>query len=176
MHFSTRNRKSGFSLVELIIVIVILAVISAVALPRVSRGAKGADESALGSDLGVLRNSIEIYAAEHGGDFPGKNAAGGAFGIAGSEDAFKSQLTLYSDKSGTVSATKTGTFIYGPYVHKIPPCPVGANAGSTTVSIGTTGPVVTAGTEGWVFNTDTGGFIANSSATDESGTKTYDQW
>ena len=176
MHRSMRNKKSGFSLVELIIVIVILAVISAVALPRVSRGAKGADESALGSDLGVLRNSIEIYAAEHGGVFPGKNAAGGAFGIAGSEDAFKNQLTLYTDKTGTVSATKTGAFIYGPYIHKIPPCPVGANVGSTDVSVGNTGPAVTAGTEGWVYNTDTGGIITNSGATDESGLKTYDQW
>ena len=148
MRLAMRNRKSGFSIVELIIVIVILAVISAVALPRVSRGAKGAGESALGSDLGVLRNAIEIYAAEHGGDFPGKNAAGGTFGVAQTEDAFKNQLTKYTDKTGAVSDTKTGSYIYGPYIHKMPLCPVGVNVGSTTVSVGNTGPGVTAGTEG----------------------------
>ena len=65
-----RSRKSGFSLIELVIVIVILAVISAIALPRISRGAKGADESALGQNLAVLRSAIEMYSAEHGGKFP----------------------------------------------------------------------------------------------------------
>lgn len=176
MHSVTRKRKSGFSLVELVIVIVILAVISAIALPRVSRGAKGADQSALGQDLGVLRNAIEIYAAEHGGDFPGAKAAGGTFGALGTELAFKNQLTQYTDKAGAVSATKTGTFIYGPYLHKIPPAPVGANGGSTVTSVANTGPAVTAGTEGWVYNYVTGGIIVNSSATDESGSKTYDTW
>ena len=54
------TRKSGFSLIELVIVIVILAVISAIALPRISRGAKGADESALSQNLAILRSAVEM--------------------------------------------------------------------------------------------------------------------
>jgi prepilin-type N-terminal cleavage/methylation domain-containing protein len=175
--FAMRTRKQkAFSLIELVIVIVILAVISAIAVPRISRGAKGADESALGQNLAVLRSAIELYSAEHGGVFPGANADGGT-GAAGSPEAFTTQLTMYSDKSGNVSATKDATFKFGPYLHKIPPLPVGAQTGNRNMSVGNTGPVAnTVGDFGWIYNYETGAIIGNADDMDESGTRTYDQW
>jgi prepilin-type N-terminal cleavage/methylation domain-containing protein len=138
-------RKPGFSLIELVIVIVILAVISAIALPRISRGAKGADESALSQNLAVLRSAVEMYAAEHGGAYP--KAA-----------TFADQLTKYSDKAGATSDTKDTTKIYGPYLHKVPPLTVGDSAGKTTVS-------ATAGADvGWIYNETTGKISANVAA------------
>ena len=35
-----------------------------------SRGAKGANDSALSGDLATLRNAIDLYAAEHMGAYP----------------------------------------------------------------------------------------------------------
>ena len=172
-----QTRKSGFSLVELVIVIIVLAVISAIAVPRIGRGAKGADDSAVGQNLSILRSVIETYSAEHGGKYPGA-VADGAGGAAGTEAAFISQLTKFSDKIGNVSDTKdtaTGK-IYGPYLHKVPPLTVGANNGKTTVKVvtGATVPAV-GGTEGWVYNADTGKLIANCGDTADNGL-TYDTW
>ncbi|MBI4580990.1 MAG: prepilin-type N-terminal cleavage/methylation domain-containing protein [Planctomycetes bacterium] len=161
------TRKSGFSLIELIIVIVILAVISAIALPRISRGAKGANESAVGQNLALIRSAIETYAAEHDGTFPGTDEA-----------TFVSGLTKFSDKAGATSDTKdsaTGK-IYGPYLLKIPPLTVGANAGKNTVTVGNTGPAA-GGTTGWVYNYKSGQLIANCADTElaENGTK-FNTW
>jgi len=160
------KRMHGFSLVELVIVIVILAVISAIALPRISRGAKGADESAVAQNLRVLRSAIELYASEHGGAFPGQKGDG--TNVAATAEAFVSQLTTYSDKAGTVADARdtANDIIYGPYLN--------AGANSVTVVTGATAPAV-AGTTGWVYNCDSGQIIANSDASSDQGT-TYDQW
>jgi prepilin-type N-terminal cleavage/methylation domain-containing protein len=170
------SNKRGFSLVELVIVIVILAVISAIALPRISRGAKGADESALGQNLAILRSAIEMYAAEHGGKFPGGSPDG--TNAAGTEEAFIAQLTKYSDKNGTVDDAKDAAngIIYGPYLLKVPPVTVGTNAGENSVNVvtGTTAPSVS-GNTGWCYNSDTGQIIANSDADSDSGVA-YDEW
>ena len=138
-----RTRNEAFSLVELVIVVVIIAVIGAIALPRMSRGAKGARDSGLVADLAVLRNAIEMYAAEHAGAYPT---------LASIDD----QLTLYTDIDGSTSATKTATAIYGPYVRKVPKLKVGDEKGETgfTATAGTAG-------NGWVYNQTTGGISAN---------------
>src|SRR3954467_6314278 len=100
------NRSSGFSLIELVIVVVIIGIIAGIAIPRLSRGSAGAADSALSGNLAVLRSAIDLFATEHGGLDP---TVGG----------FDSQLTQYSDTSGSFSASKTGNFIYGPYLRKI---------------------------------------------------------
>jgi prepilin-type N-terminal cleavage/methylation domain-containing protein len=170
------KKMHGFSLVELVIVIVILAVISAIALPRISRGAKGADESAVAQNLRVLRSAIELYASEHGGTYPGANGDG--TNAAASPEAFVNQLTKYTDKEGNTADTRdpTNDIIYGPYLLKVPPLTVGDNAGSNSVNVvsGTTAPTV-GGTDGWVYNCDTGQIIANSDASSDKGL-TYNQW
>ncbi len=166
-----RTRKGrGFSLVELVIVIVILGIIAAIAVPRISRGASGADESALRQNLAVMRTAIEMFAAEHGGKYPGSD---------GSATTFADQLLKYSDKAGATSDSKTGNYIYGPYLRKqIPPCSVGTKAGKSGVKMVTTGPTVDAsGDYGWVFNYNTGTIIANSdAATEADPNTTFDKW
>ena len=114
-------------------------------------------------DLAVIRNAINIFAEEHKGKFPpGPLAA-----------AVVDQLTLFSDEAGTgTSATKTTVFKYGPYLVKIPPCPVvtGTKKSDIVINIIASPPATTAGGEGWVYNYNTGEFIANSTATDDEGT------
>ena len=150
----SRTRSGAFSLLELIIVVVIIGIIAAIAIPRMSRGARGADESALKADLAVMRSSIDLYAAEHGGNFP-----------SGNEAAVTAQLTTYSDAAGATNATKdiASGKIYGPYVKVIPPMPVGTKKNDDNIIVvsnaGDTPPA--AGTAGWWYNSATGDVRAN---------------
>jgi len=153
------RRQRGFSLLELVIVIVIIGIIAAIAIPRMSRGTAGAADSAVAGDLAVLRNAIDLFAAEHGGKFP-------------TLANIKDQLTQYTDDSNTTApvATKDTDHIYGPYLREVPPLPVGANKGKTTFT--GTAPGDTAADAGWYYNENTGEILANcaNSETDDSGT------
>ncbi|MGE3181487.1 MAG: prepilin-type N-terminal cleavage/methylation domain-containing protein [Phycisphaerae bacterium] len=166
---SFRKNRQAFSLVELIVVVVIIGILAAIAIPRFSRGAAGAGDSGVRGNLAVLRNAIELYFYEHG-EYPGKNGDG--TNAAGTALAAVSQLTMYSDGDGQVSATKTATAIYGPYLRTgIPACPVSPRLGQTGLSMktGTTAVAYDAAatTEGWVYNVDTGAICVNSNATDQ---------
>ena len=147
---SRRPLMRAFSLIELVIVIVIIGILAAIAIPRLSRGAAGATESALSSNLAILRNAIDLYAAEHDGKFP-------------TLANYRDQLTRYSDVTGTqYSDTKTDPCRFGPYLRKIPPLPLGAppNRDSDLFVDGTAGsPGVVTG--GWYYNPNNGNIRAN---------------
>jgi prepilin-type N-terminal cleavage/methylation domain-containing protein len=162
---NTQQKRSAFSLVELVIVVVIIGVIAAIAVPRISRGAKGAGESALRGSLASLRNSIDMYAAEHGGAWPAAD---------GVEATLLRQLTEKTDASGAAGGT------LGPYLRRgFPPCPVGARSGDTGVQMTNATPLAvvegTAG-KGWVYNYATGEVIVNCDDPDEGGTVNYDAY
>lgn len=163
---NTRSARRAFSLVELVVVIVIIGIIAAMAIPRLSRGAAGASQSSLSGNLSILRNAINLYAAEHNNVFPSGTAA-----------VVTNQLIMYSDASGATGA-KDATHIYGPYVLKVPTCPIVTGANSATILIDSTNspPAVdTTNGEGWVYNPNTGEIVANSSATDANG-KAYNTY
>jgi general secretion pathway protein G len=156
-------------------VIVIIGIIAAIAVPRISRGAKGAAESAVKSDLAVLRQAIDMYSAEHNGLFPGKNKQDGTAG--GTNVDFVAQLTKFSDVSGKCGDYDAATgIIYGPYLRNgMPPLPVGPNATATDVLFSATSPPTPDNAGGWVYNQSTGELRANTSVADESG-KNYDAY
>jgi len=141
---STRRSttRSGFSLLEVVIVVAIIAILAAIGIPRMSRGSKGANDAALQGDLAVLRNAIDLFSAEHGGSFP---TAG----------AIVDELTQYTDVSGAVSASKTNTHIYGPYLRSVPPLPVGTRKGSTDIAAADAAGI------GWIYTAATGDIRAN---------------
>jgi len=145
------NRTRGFSLLELVVVVVIIGIIAAVAVPRLSRGSAGAADSALAGDLAVMRNSIDLYSAEHCGAFPK---------VADIENA----LLKYSDANGTIGATKDTTYIYGPYLRKLPPLPVGAQKGKLHIA-GSAGATIA-----WIYDETTGEIKANTADTEKDAT------
>ncbi len=152
----------GFSLVELVIVVVIIGVIAAIAVPRISRGARGAGDAALRMTLTGIRNSVDMYAAEHGGDFP----------TGADQAALEAQLIGKTDYDGTPNAS--GDF--GPYLRAgFPTIPVCAVQGQSDMLFPLTaaGDPVADGTTAWAYSTDTGKFIANCADADldENGDK-----
>ena len=61
-----RIKRSGFSLIEMVIVILILGIIAAVAAPRMFDTAEQAEINTTHQQLAVLRNAIEMYRAQNG--------------------------------------------------------------------------------------------------------------
>ena len=144
-----KSRESrGFSLLELVIVVAIIGILAAIAIPRMSRGSAGAADAALSGNLAVLRNGIDVYAAEHGGTYPT---------VASIDD----QLTTYTDASGNTNATRTTTYIYGAYVRKIPRLPVGARKGQTGIAAADANDV------GWIYTESSGDIKANTTDSEE---------
>lgn len=145
--------RRGFSLIELVIVVVIIGIIAAIAIPRMSRGASGAGDAALSGNLTILRNALDLYHTEHGGtdtDWP-------------AVATFEAQLTTYTDATGAANATKTTSFIYGPYIRSIPTLPVGAKKGTSKVAAANAADVA------WVYNATTGAIVAGATESDASG-------
>ena len=164
MNILNKTARRGFSLIELVIVVVIIGILAAIAIPRLSRGAAGASDSAVSGNLAVLRNALDLYSTEHGGTYPALAT-------------FDTQLTQYTDAAGVVSATKTATAIYGPYLRKVPTLPVGGTGykGAITVVDGSTG---TPGTSpgGWFYNASTGDVRANTATDADAAGKAYNTY
>jgi general secretion pathway protein G len=146
------RKSTGFSLLEMMLVVVIIGLIAAIAIPRMSRGAAGAGDSALAGSLAVMRDAIDRYAAEHGGSYP-------------TVATFVANLTTYTDASGAAQATKDSTHIYGPYLRQVPALSVGAAKGNTTAAAAAATGV------GWIYDATGGNISANttSSESDASG-------
>jgi type II secretory pathway pseudopilin PulG len=99
--------------VELVIVVTIIGIISAIAVPRMSSAATGASASALEASISSVRGAIDAYYAEHGsypGYVPGLGSADGTW--------FVDQLVMYTNKQGQTSASRTGAYLFGPYLRK----------------------------------------------------------
>ena len=145
------------TLLEVVIVVAIIGILAAVAIPRMGRGSRGANDSALRANLAILRRAIDLYATEHAGTFPTKTDIG-------------EQLTQYTDIWGDFQTATDNTHIYGPYLRTIPPLPVGQRKGKTGIS-------KNAGVDiGWVYDEDTGAIRANTlpTETDDTGKKYSD--
>jgi general secretion pathway protein G len=128
------RKNKGFTLVELVVVVMILGILAAVAAPKVMGTSAKAKDNSVKQTLAVVRDAIERYAAEHGGELPGSSDD--------TQATFKLNLKDYL----------RGAF---------PKCPVGTE--DDVVLIEDSGAPSATGTGGsWMFSTDTGEFIVNS--------------
>ena len=123
--------KSGFTLVEILIVVVILGILAAIVIPQFTGASTEAKESALVSDLQAIRSQIELYKIQHNDELPGVQLAGAAC----TGDDFATAMTSKTNQDGEVGDTSTHRF--GPYMQKIPTNPFStAVAGESSVGTG----------------------------------------
>ena len=134
--------KSGFTLVEILIVVVILGILAAIVIPQFTEASTEAKTSSLMTDLQTMRSQIELYKIQHNPALPG---AGGA--------TFIQAMTGTTDIAGAVGGT------YGPYVQKIP-----TNQFNDFATIREVAPAPGADTHGWHFDTTTGAWHADTAA------------
>ena len=123
--------KSGFTLVEILIVVVILGILAAIVIPQFTDASTEAKTSSLMSDLQTMRSQIALYKIQHNDDPP-------------SLANIVAQLTGTTDVDGAASGTD-----FGPYLQKIPTEPF---SNSSTITA--------AGTDGWNYDETDGSFEA----------------
>lgn len=108
--------KSGFTLVEILIVVVILGILAAIVIPQFTDASEDAKEASLLSNLQTMRGQIELYKAQHNGVVPGDVTT-----VSGAA-AVEAALTGLTNASG-IAQTAPGAGVYGPYMQKIPKNP-----------------------------------------------------
>lgn len=67
--------KQGFTLIELMIVIVIVGILAAIAIPKFSNVSESARQSACRSNQRLVVQGLNVYMAEHDGEYPVLNTA-----------------------------------------------------------------------------------------------------
>ncbi len=129
--------KSGFTLVEILIVVVILGILAAIVIPQFTDASTEAKEARLASDLQMMRSQLELYKIQHDDQLPD---------------------TTDTDLFATDMTTQIGS--YGPYMQKIPTNPFNS---LDTVSFVTT--IDGDDSTGWNLDPNSGRFQAHDNGT-----------
>jgi general secretion pathway protein G len=142
------NRRSAFTLIEVLIVVIIAAVLAATIIPQFSSSAADVRISSLKFHLHTIRSQIELYRIQHNNTVPT---------LAG----FSRQMTRATNSRG---ATTCCNLNCGPYFQgEIPVNPFN-NSNALVATAATTegaAKATVSGTAGWQYNASTGGFYPN---------------
>ena len=113
MTYRTPSTRSGFTLIEILIVVVILGILAAVIIPQFTNAADDASVSSARTQLQTMRSQIELYRAQRGA-YPTANGA-----IAGSDQDSNGAQNQWDD------------LIAGSYMRSSPGCYLGTEPASS---------------------------------------------
>lgn len=123
-----RNIRSGFTLVEILIVVVILGILAAIVIPQFTNATQDAQGGNLKAQVSSIQRQVELYLAKNNNTSPFATANWDAL-------------------------CATGAFAGGYGYLKAPPSnPASTYADKTSISTGTTG--TGSATTSWFFDTD----------------------
>ncbi len=162
----------AFSLVEILIVVVLLGVLAVVVIPMVSGSTISAKESALATDLSLLRRFILVYKCQHlevGPGYPNGQTSANP-----TEQAFIDQATLSSNNAGQTAPIGTAGFERGPYMQKIPMNPLNKKSSVQMLANGVDFPASGDDSHGWIYKAETSEIRADSDGADSNGKLYYD--
>ncbi len=166
------KKARAFTLVEVLIVVVLLGILATTVISMASDSAISAKESALATDLQLLRRFILIYKCQHLEVSPGY--PNGQTSAAPTEQAFIDQATLSSNSSGQTAAIGTAGFERGPYMQKMPINPLNGKNSVQILGDGENFPAAADDSHGWICKPATAEIRADSAGADDSGKLYYD--
>lgn len=152
MKTGNRSRRTGFTLVEVLIVVVILGILAATVLPQFSQASKDAKESSVVQNLQMIRHQVSLFKFQHDGKLPAEGLTDPV--------AFSNQMTQKTTLTGTVDAINGNL---GPYIiGQLPPNSYN-NLRTVTVKNGVlaAGDYDGSGSHGWTYSSTTGEVRAN---------------
>ena len=143
-----KNRRSAFTLIEVLIVVIIMAVLAAMIIPQFSSSTNDAKMSNLKFNLQTIRSQLEMYKEHHAGVYP----------PAATSADFTNQMTQKTDSTTTLNANG----LYGPYIQTAVPVNPFNNSNSVVILSGGTMPSAATGSaDGWQYNPAQGWFYPN---------------
>jgi general secretion pathway protein G len=166
------RKARAFTLVEILIVVVLLGILATTVISMASGSAISAKESALATELQMLRRFVLIYKCQHLEVSPGY--PNGQTSAAPTEQAFIDQAILSSNSAGQTAAIGTAGFERGPYMQKIPVNPLNGKSSVQILADGENFPAAADDSHGWISKPATAEIRSDSTGTDDSGKSYYD--
>jgi general secretion pathway protein G len=123
------SRRSGFTLVELLIVIIVIAVLAAIAIPKFVSASARSKESSLHADLKLVRNAVALFQNDTG-----------YYPMTITDIAATAAPTNGKDSSGATQGITASNW-KGPYIAAVPNDPVSNAAFTYSITAGTVGQV-----------------------------------
>jgi general secretion pathway protein G len=146
---NTGRKRTGFTLVEVLMVAVILAILAVIVVPQFTDASTDVKTSALQASLHTIRSQLELYKAQHNGKYP-------------VQVAWVDMMTKKTKADGSVDATN-GQF--GPYLMTTPINPVDNLSTFATSQDGN---------GGWAYDDTSGSFKSNDASVKTADSKTKD--
>jgi len=166
------RKAKAFTLIEILVVVVLLGILAAIVIPAIANSSISAKQSALATDLQLLRRFVLIYECQHREVSPGY--PDGDTTQTPTEQAFVEQATLASNAAGQTAQRGTPGFNRGPYMMKVPVNPMNGKSDVQMLGDAENFPANADDSHGWICKAATSEIRADSSGSDSNAKRYYD--